>query len=477
MSEAGWNCVGSQRPTVMRCSSLTVSASRSSLIVNIPCEIFIDICKFLPPLDLFTLSLVCKNFRNWLIARSNFGTEQIWKTARINWLTNLRSPPSGISEQCYVFLHLIELGCQFCGNGKIDPRGPNLPCEIPAKIYWCFRVRCCQQCFLERTITSKQIKEERRINIDVLQVLPYYVKNNRPVIYWKSQVEAAHQEYVKLDRKDLNKWMHEKSIQLENLNKIAEGCAGQTQAELLKKKQIVNRLNMLINKLSLVVPNDANRIQRQVEVELKRCDIYKKYTSHDQKANFAIKLFNENHWDLFQNQIRQEYEEKRKYAALRAQQFDIFRKVYSMIPEEFSMNDPIVKYLPYCRSFKRPYWDVTIPWENNFLEEELIPTLCGETAAIAKRSEKPLPITTLTYALKSSSLKNRRIFQCKICVNNEKPTPIFNLKEVNSHLSSPLHGVKDILLKKMVTINYLAVGKNILKRDSQVVCFFFPFDD
>ncbi|PKK72998.1 hypothetical protein RhiirC2_359819 [Rhizophagus irregularis] len=323
MSEAVWNCVGSQRPMVKRCNSLTASASQSSLIVDIPCEVFIDICKFLPPLDLFTLSLVCKNFRNWLVARSNFGTEQIWRTARINWLTHLRSPPNGMPEQCYVFLHLIELGCQFCGNGKIDPHG-GLPCEIPARIYWCFRVRCCQKCLLERTVTSKQIKEEGKVHSDLLRILPHYFKNNRPHIYWRSQVEAAYQEYVNLDRKDFDKWIYDKSIQLEEQNKIAAACAGSTQAEL-KKNQIGEKLKMLIRKLSLVVPNDANRTQRQVEVELKRCATYKKYTTNNNnKANFLIRLFNEDHWDLFQNLIRQEYEEKRKYAALRAQQFDIF---------------------------------------------------------------------------------------------------------------------------------------------------------
>jgi hypothetical protein len=139
-------------------------------------------------------------------------------------------------------------------------------------------------------------------------------------------VEAAHQEYVKLDRKDLDKWMYEKSIKLENQNKIAAGCVGSTPPEWLKKKQTGEKLKMLIRKLSLIVSNDANRTQRQVEVELKRCATYKKYTTNN-KANFLIRLFNENHWDLFQNHIRQEYEEKRRYAALRAQQFDIFCKV------------------------------------------------------------------------------------------------------------------------------------------------------
>src|SRR3990170_1486919 len=111
MNETEWNYVGSQRPIRNLFMKFNSLASQTSLIVNIPCEVFIDICKFLPPVDLITLSIVCKKFRNWLVARSNFGTEQIWRTARINWLPHLQPPPSGMSEQCYVFLHLIELGC------------------------------------------------------------------------------------------------------------------------------------------------------------------------------------------------------------------------------------------------------------------------------------------------------------------------------------------------------------------------------
>jgi hypothetical protein len=181
-----------------------------------------------------------------------------------------------------------------------------------------------------------------------------------------------------------------------------------------------------------------------------------------------------------------------------------------MIPEKFSMNDPIVQYLPYCRSFKRPpfhYWDATIPWGDNFLERELIPTLCDEAAAIARKSKRPCPITTPVYALKSQ-LQNRRIFQCKLCAESDrarndklmgnfakfqhhkyrtscqfrsifeesKPT-IFDYKSVRLHLQTPLHGVKNVVLENMVTVDYLSVGKNILKRDSQLVCFFFPFND
>ena len=188
-----------------------------------------------------------------------------------------------------------------------------------------------------------------------------------------------------------------------------------------------------------------------------------------------------------------------------------------MIPEKFSRNDPIVQFLPYCRSFKRPpfhYRDATIPWEDNFLERELIPAICREAAEIAQKPKKPkwlYPITTPNYSLRSQ-LKDRRIFQCKICIEDRarslslmanfpkfhhhkyrtqcqyerhgrsiceemKPIPLSDYKTVQSHLRTPIHGIKNIVPEEMISVNYLAVGKNILKRDSQLVCFFFPYDD
>ncbi|CAI2175465.1 19484_t:CDS:2 [Funneliformis geosporum] len=469
-----WEFVESQRHVynlVDRFSSLTVSSSQRSFIVNFPCEVFIDICKFLPPVDLVTLSVVCKMFRNWLVARSNFGTEQIWRMARINWLPHLRTPPKGMSEQCYVFLNLIELGCQFCGSGKVDPNG-QLPYDTPAKIYWCFRVRCCQRCFLEKSVTLKQIEDEGQVNRDVLQGLPYYYKKNRPIIYWRNQVEVAHQEYMKLDKIDIYKWSIEKSDHLRNLNKMIASCSVPDRSDSSKKCQI--KLDSLINQLSFVVPNDANRSQLKVIVQLKRCPTYKKYTPNNQEARLAMSLlFNENHWILFQNFIRQEYEEKRIYAASRARRYDIFRKIYSMIPEKFSMNDPLVQYLPYCLSFKKPPFhnhDPTIPWIGNFLENTLIPTLCEEAAAIAKVG-KCQPITTPSGVFKL--LVNQRVFHCKLC--EEGRMQVYDFGTVQWHLHK-LHEIRRIVKKKMITVDYLAFGMSLLKRDSELVCFFYPLD-
>ncbi|CAG8488839.1 7534_t:CDS:2 [Acaulospora morrowiae] len=433
-----------------------------SRIVNIPCEIFTDICRYIPPIDLVTLSKVCKKFRRWLVAPSNFGTEQIWKTSRSIFLPTLRSPPCGISEQCYVFLNLIELGCQFCGIGRIVSQG-ELPTEAPVKVYWMFRVRCCKNCFLERVITANQIKEEKYVLDVALSGVPYLVHINRPHVYWKKDVDAAIQEYSRIDKKDLVSWQNEKIRKLEQHNMITAFCNDTHHLKLLDKLRRKQRLKSIIRSLSTFVPNDANRTLLEVEIELRRCPTHKKYASSE-----VIKLFTEDHWNRFQEIIYSEYNAKREYAALRARQYELFLKVYSLIPSKYSMNDPIVQYLCHCPSFKKlpSHQDVITPWDDNFLDKEFIPLLAQEAINIARNNLRIPPITTVG-GMKKLRLMNRCVFLCKLCIGincnegyEKKKTclGLFDYKNLLVHLKSR-HAVQKIVDKEMVAVDFLEAVK------------------
>src|SRR2546421_2819778 len=104
-------------------------------------ELFIEICSFLPPADLFTLSQVCHKFRGYLCAPNSFSTQQIWKESRLQFMPEEDTPPVGMSEEKYVELLMTERGCQIC------------KCSEGCKIYLEFEVRCCKKCFLERIVT------------------------------------------------------------------------------------------------------------------------------------------------------------------------------------------------------------------------------------------------------------------------------------------------------------------------------------
>jgi hypothetical protein len=110
------------------------------LITEFPVEIFIEICWFLSPTDLFTLSQVCRKFHEYLSASNSFSTQQIWKNSRLQFTERRKPPPKGMNERKYVELLMEERGCQICKRNK------------KCKIYWVFEVRCCEGCFIDKTI-------------------------------------------------------------------------------------------------------------------------------------------------------------------------------------------------------------------------------------------------------------------------------------------------------------------------------------
>ncbi|RIA99429.1 hypothetical protein C1645_730881 [Glomus cerebriforme] len=115
--------------------------SVQSAITTLPPELFIKLCAFLPPADLFTLSQVCRKFHGYLCAPNSFSTQQIWKVSRLKFmLKEDMPPPEGMNEKKYVELLMMERGCQICKRVKL------------CKIYWEFEVRSCEECFLIKAV-------------------------------------------------------------------------------------------------------------------------------------------------------------------------------------------------------------------------------------------------------------------------------------------------------------------------------------
>jgi hypothetical protein len=111
-------------------------------VTSIP-EIFTKICEHLTPIDIFKLSNVCKPYRNFLCTSSPI-SQHIWRTSRMKFLTYPKlPPPQGMDEKKYIKITNYDKSCEFCGN-----------CEPgSSRLYWEFRVRCCDNCLLKRTKT------------------------------------------------------------------------------------------------------------------------------------------------------------------------------------------------------------------------------------------------------------------------------------------------------------------------------------
>src|SRR6266496_2627767 len=68
----------------------------------LPPETFINICQFLTPWDLVSISLVCRKFRDYLKCTTSFTSMNVWRTSRINTIFFPQlPPPEGLNEMEY----------------------------------------------------------------------------------------------------------------------------------------------------------------------------------------------------------------------------------------------------------------------------------------------------------------------------------------------------------------------------------------
>ncbi|CAG8674260.1 uncharacterized protein OCT59_013988 [Rhizophagus irregularis] len=164
-----------------------------SQITNIPLELFIEICSFLPPVDLFTLSQVCRKFRGYLCAPNSFITQQIWKESRLNFMPKEdMSPPEGMSEEKYAELLITERGCQICKRTK------------ECKIYWEFTIRCCKECHSNKTVGLIGLVDYPSEFVDIM---PHTTELLCDKYYWKEQVDSAYAQYNGLSKEEKKIWL------------------------------------------------------------------------------------------------------------------------------------------------------------------------------------------------------------------------------------------------------------------------------
>ncbi|GBC04827.1 hypothetical protein RclHR1_00590013 [Rhizophagus clarus] len=174
--------------------------SISSSNINLPPEIFIEVCSFLPPADLITLSQVCREFRGYLCAPNSSTTQEIWKKSRLQFISKEEMPPpKGVCEEKYVKLLMTERGCQICKHNK------------ECKVYWEFLIRCCHKCYSTKTVSRFELMS---INCpkEFIEIMPY---THVGLIvcskyYWIEQLDFAYFQYHSLSKSEKKIWLKNK---------------------------------------------------------------------------------------------------------------------------------------------------------------------------------------------------------------------------------------------------------------------------
>lgn len=210
----------SEKDRFYNLSSSSPTASSFNVITpqlaqTIPSEILIEICRYLHPVDLYSLASVCKRYRNLLWSKCSTTTQEIWKNSRLKYVPNLSmTPPVEMSEQEYIWLMLILKKCMFCEERN----------KFELTMYWEFRIYCCQKCLDDRTVSRHTLLNEWNVHDILLSCFIQLQRSSNPrdpPLYLIEDVKTTLNNYNQLSEDEKPHWIinREKMIsklQLEN---------------------------------------------------------------------------------------------------------------------------------------------------------------------------------------------------------------------------------------------------------------------
>ncbi|CAI2174080.1 6195_t:CDS:2 [Funneliformis geosporum] len=367
------------------CSSLPITAN------TVPVEIFIEICRYLSPVNLFSLIKVCKQFRSWLSSTTSKSTREIWCISRKKFLPKLQlSPFSNMDEQSYTRLGLIEKGCQFCKR-KV------------CKVYWIFRVRSCKKCFSKRIVSHRDLPSEAMFPVDVYNCLPY-LKRGTDCIYWHRDVIAACREFKELRNSNPEKqseWIgQKKSAAQKIMEDYKKRCSDQYRLSLSLRKKDKRQFEGIIHDLMEErLPNGNSKYIVKWIWDLRSCD---------DAFQLSREPFVQKDWKELKHAIIVEYEELMK----QLRRIQICKAILSLltttssvhenalIENGISVSDPLIECIRWCPSYQNPPFsnnDPRIPWDDQYLSSILLPKIRDEAQELRKLPGqiKSGPITTV----------------------------------------------------------------------------------
>ncbi|CAG8434165.1 9203_t:CDS:2 [Scutellospora calospora] len=292
------------------------------IFTTIPPEMFINICQYLPPVDLLSLARICKKFNGFLCTEHSITTQEIWRASRAEYLPFLQMPPpDGMSERQYIRL-VFERGCQFCGKGKIR------------KVYWEYNVRSCEQCLKARTIRQDEIQKQiisKMYGFDMpniyfleeiisgLTFIPSWSRRawdrgtrRRPSsVYWYEHVIQALEEYKKVPPSFRREWLKQKRE--EGAAKMKEVVKRKLETDMdLRIKNKENSQKKLQRLSTIQAKLSAMKVERNTNNCLKYNDTLEECPSYLNCTLINVRLstqpFTDRAWFLLRKKLDKEYE-------------------------------------------------------------------------------------------------------------------------------------------------------------------------
>ncbi|CAG8497113.1 15559_t:CDS:2 [Racocetra fulgida] len=222
-------------------SKTTTNLTHSPNLLQLPPETFLEISKSLAPVDLLSLSLVCKTFYSDLCCSESITVQEIWRQSRLTYMPfRLMGPPDGMNEREYIRF-LIEDKCYFCGT-KISGEFFFISMNIPR---------------------------------------PFLQNGSRSHRFWRDQVQSKYIELCSIAIEDQNDWMYQ---QYQLRNDLQREIAERRREDVLSREnQRSQRIQDIGDKLDIMCEerdeNEEMKYQRSILEKcpsLRRCYTYER---------------------------------------------------------------------------------------------------------------------------------------------------------------------------------------------------------
>ncbi|PKY22277.1 hypothetical protein RhiirB3_470796 [Rhizophagus irregularis] len=492
------------------------------LATQIPPEIFINICQDLPPTDLLSLARVCKKFYSYLCSTNSTTTQEIWKNSRLTFLPFVQMPPpEGMMELQYVKL-VTERGCQFCKKPRIRKVYWAFLVRCCRKCLEDRTIRLDQirHHLQSPNLIPDDFLSGLTFTTGFYKSGWDRSPKHRPAnLYWIQNVNDTYAEYIKLDVNGRREWIKRKreegKIKMEEVVKREIEHENEYWTKTMENSKKRDDRASMIDYLIRKEKNEYGFPRFKMSI-VEQCSTYNKAM-----MSTSTSPFTERAWIGFRNKLIPEYtqlfsslrmqrQETERHlspdVAIQTRQMDIVKTIFELLrPEgeqrQFSNtvtnttvnqqqqqqqqqntssdsdnNEPsengnqiknnnnfvfenfLIKYLPWCPTFRNPPFvnkDPRILWDDDFLMSVLIPQLREEALYL---KNYPAPIDTVCGAFLHGGLNNKRVFGCKLCINNNNNNntqdipQLYSFFEVRLHLTKDEHKVRMINDDSMIEV-------------------------
>ncbi|CAB4496336.1 unnamed protein product [Rhizophagus irregularis] len=363
------------------------------LFTIIPTETFINICQFLTPWDLVSISLVCRKFRDYLTCPTSSTTMDVWRISRTNTIFFPQlSPPEGLNERDYC---KIVISCWDCLMERVEyiPQGQSIPDFTAGLLFETFRMH---------GMFGPEYK-----------------------VFWKSDYKLSEIEFSKVKESEREKWIEEKNLKCKSLMEDA-----------FKRRKIDQESKEIHNQAKL------NKVKSF-------CHLMMLETSHDSQLNSSPSSELKSRKPIYSPYIL-------SLCPTFNETITLPNHLFAQVTfKSWRDKIPLQHWIVHCKTYISPPYinnDPRIAWPEEFLDRNIIRKIFNEAIECDKKADD----ANLHYVINNNNNTGLEIFRCKICIENTSNYLLYSYRGVKKHLQkhSSLIVEDNIELDYKIMCNY-----------------------